>query len=116
LKEILEERKRKREEVIEEVKRFAEEVKRKLGKVTVVLYGSYARGDFNLWSDIDVLLISDKFKGVRFLDRYNLFELKPGFEVKPYTYEEFVKMKDKIGWKEALKDKIVIIDDYKLFT
>ncbi|MEM1859104.1 MAG: nucleotidyltransferase domain-containing protein, partial [Metallosphaera sp.] len=23
-----------------------------------MLYGSYARGDFNLWSDVDVLLVS----------------------------------------------------------
>ena len=90
-------------------------LKKKLGKVTVVLYGSYARGDFNLWSDVDILLISDAFENIRFLDRYDLFEWKEGFEVKPYTYSEFVKMKEKIGWKEALKDKIVIVDDYNLF-
>jgi len=29
--------------------------------VTAVLVDSYARGDFNLWSDVDVLLISDSF-------------------------------------------------------
>ena len=71
--------------MINEVKEFAEEVKKKLGKVTVVLYGSYARGDFNLWRDVDILLISDAFKNIRFLDRYDLFEPKEGFEVKPYN-------------------------------
>jgi len=115
LEKILEERKKERERVINEVKEFAEVVRKKLGKVTVVLYGSYVRGDFNLWSDVDILLISDAFENIRFLDRYDLFEPKEGFEVKPYTYSEFVKMKEKIGWKEALKDKIVIVDEYNLF-
>ena len=32
----------------------------KVGKFTGVLYGSMARGDNNLWSDIDFLVISDK--------------------------------------------------------
>lgn len=91
-------------------------MKKKFGKVTVILYGSYARGDFNLWSDIDVILISEKFQGMRFLDRYDLLGIWEGFEIKPYTPEEFLKMKNKIGWKEALKDSIIICDDYKIFS
>ena len=26
-------------------------------KATVILIGSYARGDFNLWSDVDIMII-----------------------------------------------------------
>ena len=32
-------------------------------KVTAMLVGSHARGDFNLWSDIDVVLISEDPEG-----------------------------------------------------
>ena len=28
-------------------------------KATVILIGSYARGDFNLWSDVDIMIIGD---------------------------------------------------------
>ncbi|BFH73907.1 nucleotidyltransferase domain-containing protein [Sulfurisphaera javensis] len=116
MERILEERRKKRDEVINQVKDFANEVKNKLGKVTVILYGSYARGDFNFWSDIDVILVSEAFTNVRFLDRYEMFPHKPGFEVKPYTPEEFKKMMGKISWKEALKYKVVVVDDYNIFN
>ncbi|WP_320056935.1 nucleotidyltransferase domain-containing protein [Metallosphaera javensis (ex Hofmann et al. 2022)] len=112
---MLEERRKQREAVLLQVKTYAEEWRKSLGKVTVVLYGSYARGDFNLWSDVDLVLISEKFAGVRFLDRFDMFRIGEGFEVKPYTPEEFRIKMNKIGWKEALKDKVVILDDYSLF-
>ena len=35
----------------------------------VILYGSYANGGQHEWSDIDVVLVADKFTGVGFLDR-----------------------------------------------
>ena len=34
-----------------------------------VVFGSYARGTADEWSDIDVALVSDDFEGVRYLDR-----------------------------------------------
>lgn len=36
---------------------------------TAYLFGSYANGTFNEWSDIDVLLVSDSFEGIRFSDK-----------------------------------------------
>jgi len=35
----------------------------------VVLFGSYANGTYNKYSDIDITLVSKKFKGNRFLDK-----------------------------------------------
>ena len=32
-----------------------------------VLFGSYAQGTFNEWSDIDLAVVSSKFEGERFL-------------------------------------------------
>ncbi|MEM3833610.1 MAG: nucleotidyltransferase domain-containing protein [Thermoprotei archaeon] len=118
MEKILKERKRQRNNVIKSVRAFAKKVKKKLGKVTIVLYGSYVRGDFNLWSDVDILIVSEAFNNVRFLDRYELFknEEKPGFEPKPYTPEEFKQIINKTGWKGALKNRIILIDDYKFFN
>lgn len=41
---------------------FAEEVKRVLGKDIdrIIVYGSYARGDFNENSDIDIMVLTSR--------------------------------------------------------
>jgi len=54
--EILKQRRRLREKVIEEAGRCARSLP---FKATAVLIGSYARGDFNLWIDIDVIVTSE---------------------------------------------------------
>jgi len=38
---------------------YAEALAAEIPLVAVVVFGSYSRGDFNTWSDIDVLVISD---------------------------------------------------------
>ncbi len=56
---IIQKRIEKRNKVIEDVSRFG------MGldfRCSVVLIGSYARGDFNLWGDVDILIIGN-FKG-----------------------------------------------------
>lgn len=40
-----------------------------------ILFGSYANGTFNEWSDIDLLIVSDSFKGNRFEGR-NIIRIK----------------------------------------
>ncbi len=54
--EVVEKRMIQRELVISEVKKFAANLK---FKCSVLLIGSYACGDFNLWSDVDLLMIED---------------------------------------------------------
>ncbi len=115
MSKALQDRKKAREEVIAAVKDFAQGLPPRLGKCSVFLYGSYARGDFNLWSDVDVLVISDAFNGMKFLDRYSLFDQPSNFDVKPYTRAEFEKLREKPSWKQALKDVIAVRDDLGLF-
>ncbi len=85
----------------------------------MILFGSYARGDFNLWSDVDVIIISDAFKGIRFLDRvYNLPKLPKELyysDIICWTHEEAIKMILKKSWEDALKSSVIIIDSYKIF-
>jgi predicted nucleotidyltransferase len=56
---------------------------------SIIIFGSYAKNQHGEWSDIDILIISDYFKGVNILDRFKfLQELKIGrIEAFAYTYE-----------------------------
>ncbi|MCX9085898.1 MAG: nucleotidyltransferase domain-containing protein [Candidatus Methanoperedens sp.] len=93
---------------------YSKVVSSKLGKFTGVLYGSMARGDNNLWSDIDFLVISDKLpqnplKRLEFL--YSLTETP--IEVKGYTKKEFLKMienRNPIAL-DSIIEGIIIVDD-----
>lgn len=93
---------------------YSKAVSSKLGKFTGVLYGSMARGDYNVWSDIDFLVISDKLpenplKRLEFL--YSLTD-NP-IEVKGYTRNEFLKMIEQRNplALDALVEGRVIVDD-----
>lgn len=58
-----------KESAIKTVRNFAAEVKKSgvhLSKV--IIYGSYAYGKPNKWSDIDVALVADEFTGTGFND------------------------------------------------
>ena len=48
---------------------FLNEMKNHIMAKRIILFGSYARGQQNEWSDIDLAVISDGFKGVDYLDR-----------------------------------------------
>jgi len=76
-----------------------------LPSVEAYLFGSYARGDRLSDSDIDLIVVSDGFKGLDLGRRHTLTRklLPPGrgFEILTYTPEEF---------EEAKRRSIVIQD------
>lgn len=101
-------------EVIDVLKDYSKAVSSKLGKFTGILYGSMARGDYNIWSDIDFLVISDKLpenplKRLEFL--YSLMDMP--IEVKGYTRKEFLQMMEKRNplALDALVEGKVVVDD-----
>ncbi len=101
-------------EVIDVLKDYSKAVSSKLGKFTGILYGSMARGDYNIWSDIDFLVISDKLpenplKRLEFL--YSLMDMP--IEVKGYTRKEFLQMMEKRNplVLDALVEGKVVVDD-----
>jgi len=57
LERIIERRRMLRDRAIEVARQFAECASSKLGEIVAVLHGSYARGDFGEWSDVDVLVV-----------------------------------------------------------
>ncbi len=102
---------------LEEAERLAHKVRAELGPATVILHGSYARGDFNLWSDVDIIIVSPRFRGVRILDRYSLVEkiIPPGFEPVLMTPEEFRAALEKPAWRQALaRGHVILADDLNL--
>lgn len=113
--QVLQERNRQQLSEFDFLNKWALRVRISLGKCSVILFGSYARGDFNLWSDLDLVIISDFFQGVRFLERpYKLPEIIRSTDLICWTPSEFEKSLNKPGWKTALKNSKFIIDDYSL--
>lgn len=57
------------------------------------LFGSYAKGNYNEWSDIDIALISNKFEGQRINDRDKIREItlsvSSNIEVLPFNPNDF---------------------------
>jgi len=86
---FIERRRGARRRVLEEARRWASSLE---APVTVFLVGSYARGDFNEWSDVDLVVVSPLFEGVRVLDRLYALTIPPGYEVVPLTPSEFEKL------------------------
>ncbi|MEM2553282.1 MAG: nucleotidyltransferase domain-containing protein, partial [Sulfolobales archaeon] len=56
--EAIKERMRKRDLYIKNARIFAECVINILSSSTILVFGSVSRGDFNEWSDIDILIIT----------------------------------------------------------
>ncbi len=119
MEKIIEFRKKLREEALKKARIFAECV-RKIGKVTVIVFGSYARGDFNVWSDIDVLVITDAALPPNPLKRLDMIEecLATASEIEPIilTINEFrnrLRKRDP-AIIEAIDKGIVILDELKL--
>ncbi len=60
-----------------------------------ILFGSYARGNYTEWSDIDLAIVSEAFQGDRVEDRDKIRPIKLSIsselEVLPYTPEDFTE-------------------------
>lgn len=110
----LKRREREREEAIQLAAEYAQKLGKAIGSLTGVLYGSFARGDFNLGSDIDVLIISNSLpKGV--FERMNLLYryVQGMIEPKGYTQTEFLNMLHSNNplAMDALKNGEILLDN-----
>jgi len=99
IEKVIKDRLKKRERAIAEARSFALCVARALNVAKAWLYGSYARGDFNEWSDIDVLVVVRGELPKRPTERLSLIdhclERYSGVEPILVTEEEFEAMKAK---------------------
>lgn len=109
--ELLEERIRKREEVLKKAAEYASSLDY---SCSVFLFGSYARGDFNLWSDVDIIIVSNFDKNIR--KRFDALDFPPGFEVIPMRPEELLGsgLKKNFFLDSIRKDLVMLRDDLQL--
>jgi len=111
--EILRERRRERQRRIKLAREFVEEVANSIGSLTAVVIGSTSRGDFNAWSDIDVVIISDVFNAnpLKRFDSLIPF-IKPGIEPIPLrTVDVYRLAEKKAPVVKEIVEGIVIRDD-----
>jgi uncharacterized protein len=99
-------------EVLEKIKKYISELEKNHYPIeTAILYGSYANGTYNEWSDIDVALVSEAFEGNRFLDKDSIRKFKmdidKGISPLPYRPEDFDE--SDLFVKEILKTGIRIV-------
>jgi len=93
VRRALEERRRQQRDVQRLASDYVRQLRDLLGPLTGVLYGSFARGDFNLGSDIDVLIICDSLPTDPMARSELLYRfVRAGIEPKGYTTAEFARM------------------------
>lgn len=89
---------RKRAKTLEELVKM---IKEEHSPELVLLFGSRARGDHLLTSDYNLIVVSEKFKGVHFLTRMfyiqDLWDGELRLDAFCYTPEEYERKKQQMG-------------------
>ena len=101
---------------LEEIKKVVTPVLKKGGAQKAIVFGSYARGDADEYSDLDIIIIKDT--DIHFLDRHKDFRdiwyASPvkGIDMLIYTPKEFKDMRDRENGfiLKALVDGVVIYE------
>jgi predicted nucleotidyltransferase len=94
------------------IKDFVSELeKQNLHVEQVFLFGSYAKGTFNEWSDIDIAIVSNDFCGIRLFDKEKMIKAIAAIDFSlsplPFRPEDFDE--SNLFVKEILETGIRII-------
>jgi len=83
----------------ETIQQFSDLIERKLDPIKIVLFGSHAKGTPNLYSDLDILVITNKSNVPRFkrgreirLDLQRIADID--IDILVYTQQEIEEWKD----------------------
>ena len=99
--------------VIKNIEKVVSEIKSSgIHLQKVILFGSYAKNTQHKWSDVDLALVADEFKGIGFYDvgLFSKILIKyPSLLIQPRTYHpaQFTPSKDPFV-KEILRTGIEI--------
>ncbi|MFH1425429.1 MAG: nucleotidyltransferase domain-containing protein [archaeon] len=101
----------KRESMIKKLKEFKSEIMRDLAVKKMFLFGSRANGRPHRWSDVDLVIVSNKFRNISFRKRatkmYDYWYLDYPVDFLCYTSDEFEKKKKQLGIvRQAVKEGI----------
>jgi len=95
-----------REEIVQKITASLAYLKEQLPLLLVVLFGSYARGNYTVASDVDLLVI---YRGAEKREAYALVKKTlriPRLEPHVYSQGEYEKMKDTI--KRMVSEGIIL--------
>jgi hypothetical protein len=98
---------------IREVENFLRRISSKCNIKRAIIFGSAIKGEFREDSDIDLIIVSDEFKGKSALKRpvqlYLEWDLDHPVDFICYTTDEFEELKNRVSLvKEALKKGVVV--------
>ncbi|MEW5937104.1 MAG: nucleotidyltransferase domain-containing protein [Candidatus Thermoplasmatota archaeon] len=100
-------------DIVRELSNFKRHISNSMKIQAMIFFGSHATGKAGPWSDIDLIIVSPMFRGIRFrrralgLHKHWAIDLPVDFLC--YTPEEFERKKKEIGVvNEAVKEGIVI--------
>ena len=91
---------------IEEIKRISIPIAQKYGVGRLALFGSYARGEHTLSSDIDFLVEKGNIRGLAFFGFINNLEEALGVHIDVLTYDS---LRDSLI-ADAISDEVVIYE------
>ncbi len=81
--------------LIKQIKYFSSLCSKEIDIKCIYLFGSFAQDKATNFSDIDIAVVSNSFKGKRFLDRRKLYKFilqtNSAFEIHPYRIEDFTE-------------------------
>jgi predicted nucleotidyltransferase len=98
--------------IIATLKKYIRELeKNNIHVRSAYLFGSYAKGEQHEWSDLDVALISDDFRGIRFFDRQKIarITIDVDYRISPFPYKTKDFTEDDLFVKEILETGIKIV-------
>ncbi|ATZ61002.2 MAG: hypothetical protein DDT33_01407 [Firmicutes bacterium] len=103
----------RKKDVIKDLRDFRKKSSKHTSIERMIFFGSRAKGEYEKHSDIDLIIVSPKFKGLKFRKRplllYDSWDLDYPVDFLCYTPEEFEKKKKQITIvREAVEEGIEI--------
>lgn len=87
--EVVARRRAERDQLIARARRWVHGLDARIGVRAAVVFGSVARGDFNLWSDVDLLVVADGAFGAPHRRTASLGDRPPLVQPVLWTPEEW---------------------------
>lgn len=103
----------RKKSLIKKLKIFKDNLNKDMPVYRMVFFGSRAKGKPHRWSDVDLIVVSNKFRGMKFYKRgsrmYDYWTYNYPVDFLCYTPEEFNRLKKQITIiREAVKEGIEI--------
>lgn len=103
----------KKNAVLKDIGSFKAELEKHMKIKRMLLFGSFAYGKPHKYSDIDLIVVSDSFRGQKTFSRgvefYKYWKLNKPVDFLCYTTEEFEKLRKQVSIvSKALKEGIEI--------